>query len=110
MHSDPHYMRHGTKWRSAVEQILVPVLNPPVLRSGRGETGQRERRREDVLAEAGMGVLGIEGIDQKGIVRFDCFAGFGWLKHGRSIHFAWNPALWDRANERIVGFDHEQTL
>ena len=41
MHRDAHNLRHGTKWWTAVEQIFVPIFNPPMRRRGRGKAGQR---------------------------------------------------------------------
>ena len=52
-----------------MQQILVKVRNPPVRRSRRRETGQRQRRREYMLAETGVRILRVERVDQEGVAR-----------------------------------------
>ena len=88
MHGDADDLRHRPKWRSSIEKILVPVVNAPMFRRGGGETGQGERWREHVLAEAGIRILGIEGVDQERVVRLD-----------RS---AWNAWVEERAQSRVT--------
>lgn len=62
---------HGVDGRSAVEQVFVPVAETPMWRRGCGEASEGESGCEDVLAEAGIGVFRVEGIDQQGIARLD---------------------------------------
>ena len=75
VYGDADDSRHGARGWGTVEEVFVPVFNGPVVGSGGGETGQRERGGEDVLAEAGIGVLGIEGVQQEGVVGLD-----GWRR------------------------------
>ena len=106
MHRDADHLRQGLEWRTAIEQVLVPVFDAPMRGRRGGKAGQRERRREHVLAEAGIGVLGIERIDQEGVAPLDESARLVRIERGRGRHFAGNPALRDGAKERLVGVDH----
>jgi hypothetical protein len=63
-----------------------------------------------MLAEAGVGILGIEGIDQERVAPFNESARRGMIENGRRSHLAGDPAFRDRAKERFVGCDHEMTL
>ena len=110
MYGDPHHPGHRTKWRSPVEQVLVPVLHAPMLWSGRGKAGKSQRRREHVLAEARIAVLRIERINQERIVRLDRPYLLLAIERRRCDHFAGNPALRERTKEGFVGCDHECTL
>ena len=62
-------LREGMARRMSLKQILVPVIDGPVLRRARGNARQSERRGQHVLAKAGMRVLWIEGIEQEGVMR-----------------------------------------
>ena len=55
---------NGSPRRRTLQQVLVPVRHLPVRRRGPGDARQRQRRRQHVLAEAGVRVLGIERVDQ----------------------------------------------
>jgi len=64
MHADTDDLGHGiVRWR-ATEEILVPVLDAPVRGSGCGEAGHGEAGSEHVLAETGVGILGIERVEE----------------------------------------------
>ncbi len=67
MHGDSDDFRKRLEGRRTLEQILVPVADLPM--SGRrGCRGrERERRRQHVLAEAGVRILAIERVDQQRI-------------------------------------------
>src|SRR5712672_837719 len=71
MHRDAHNLRHRTKRRAAIEQVLVEVLYAPMLRRGRSKAGQGQGRRQHMFAEAGVRVLGIKRVDQQHKVRLD---------------------------------------
>ena len=66
---DPDDLRERLPRRRTLQQVLVPVSDLPVRRRRPGDARQRQRRRQHVLAEAGVRVLGIERIDQQGIPR-----------------------------------------
>src|SRR5271165_1932933 len=68
MYGDADHLRHWPMRRTTVQQIFVPIVGAPVLGGGRGKAGQGECGSEDVLAEASIGVLRIEGIDQERVV------------------------------------------
>src|ERR1700686_3696746 len=106
MHGDSHDLRHGTKRRTSVEQILVPVLHPPMLGRRRSKAGQGKRGREHVLAEARIRVLGIEGIDQERVMGLDRAAWFVRLERRRGGHLARNPPSGDGAKRGLTGCNH----
>src|SRR5271157_5787664 len=119
MYRDSYDLRHRPKWRPSVEQILVPILDAPVCGSRRGKAGQGKGRREHVLAEARIRVLGIEGIDQQGIVpldtllddaRVDRLAALAGIERGSGGHFTGNPALQDGTDERVRPYVWEAIL
>lgn len=51
---------------ASLEEIFIPVADVPILGGGGGDAGEGEGGSEDVFAEAGVGVLGVEGVDQEG--------------------------------------------
>src|SRR3984957_4125305 len=106
MHRNADNIRHGMRRRPTVEQVLVPIFDAPVRGRSRGEAGERECRRQDVLAEAGVRVLGIEGINQERIVRLERAGSDNGIKRRRNLHFKWNPAFGNRAKERLVRAGH----
>jgi hypothetical protein len=57
--------------RTTLEEIFIKIFDRPVWGSGAGKAGESERRGEDVLAEAGARILGIERIDEKGVAQAD---------------------------------------
>src|SRR5581483_7976891 len=57
VHRDADDFRQRVAGRAAVEQVFVPVLDAPVSGRDRREAGERERWRQNVLAEAGVRVL-----------------------------------------------------
>src|SRR5579862_7061631 len=59
-----------------------------------------------MLAEAGIGVLGIEGIDQQRVAALEKPAGFGGIESRRGGHLAGDPALRDGAKKGLVRCDH----
>lgn len=73
-----------------MKQVLVPILNSPSVGSGGGEAGQGKRGSEDMLAEAGVRVLGIEGVDKKRVARLNWSGGDG-EEMWRFSHFARKP-------------------
>src|SRR5258707_11095658 len=71
MHRDAHNLRHRTKWRAAIEEVLVEIVNPPMFRRGRSNAGQGKRGSEYMLAETCIRVLGIKRVDQQRKLRLD---------------------------------------
>jgi len=67
VNGNAHQFWQGRMRRSAVEQILIPIFHHPMRRRGGGKAGQSKRRRKHMLAEAGVCVLWIKGIDQQSI-------------------------------------------
>lgn len=65
MHGDADYFGRRIERRGALQQILVPITQRPVGRRCRGRRRQRERRRQDVLAEARVRVFAVERIDRQ---------------------------------------------
>lgn len=101
MDADAGDFGHGRKGRATVEKIFVPVADLPVRGSGGGEAGESESGSEDVLAEAGVGVFGIEGIDEQGVARSDRRSGRSVVEERRVSHFGRGPAVFQGpANER----------
>ncbi len=93
-----------------MQQILVPVVDAPVGRAGRGKAGQGEGGGEDVLAETGVRILGVEGIDQERVLGLRWSAGLIGIERRRGGHLEGNPTFGDWTKERLIGRDHECTL
>src|SRR3984957_5849531 len=110
MDGDADHLRHGPKRRTSVEQILVKVLDAPVRWRSCRKAAQRQSRCEHVLAEAGVGVLGIEGIDQQRVMRFERYPRFVGIKSRHNSHLRWKPAPGNVTKEGFAGCDHECTL
>src|SRR5687768_990715 len=64
MHADRYYLRKRLERRRSLQQIFVPVADFPM--SGRRARygGQRQGRRQHVLAKARVWVLAVERVDQ----------------------------------------------
>ena len=80
------HLGKGLPGRRALQQVLVPVGDFPVGRRGSGNAAQGQTRRQYVLAEAGVRILGIEGIYQQGIARLDRSRPDARLQRGRNSH------------------------
>ena len=65
-------------------------------RSGRREAGQGQSRRKHMLAETGVGVFGIERIDQQDRAGFDWNCGRARVEDGGIQHLCRDPALSER--------------
>ena len=65
MDRDSDDLRKRLPWRRALQQVFVPVRDFPVRRRRAGDARQRQRRRQHVLAETRVRILGIERVDQK---------------------------------------------
>jgi hypothetical protein len=65
VHGDADDLGKRIERRRALQQILVPVPQCPVLGRAGCHGRQRQRRRQDMFAEAGMRILAVEGIDQE---------------------------------------------
>jgi hypothetical protein len=90
--SDADDFGQGRTRRRAVEEVLVPVTNLPVRRGGGGEAGQGESGGEDMLAEAGIRIFPIEGIDQKRVARLDRAGWERGVQPRRAGHIVGAPA------------------
>jgi hypothetical protein len=71
MHGDPNHLGKWAEGWPALQHIFVPILHPPVLGRGGGETSQRQAWRQNMLSETRVRILGIEGIDQQRVVRLN---------------------------------------
>ena len=98
---DPHHLGHRRKRRPPVEQVLVPIPNLPVCRRRRRETGQSERRRKHVLAEARVRIFRVERIDQQGISRPYGSGGEGGIEKRRAAHFSRAPEAFCRMDDGL---------
>ncbi len=107
MNGDPHDLRHGLERRTSVEQVFIPVIDPPWIGGGRREARQCQSRREYMLAEAGVRVFGVEGIDQKRIVILDRSSSLGRFEGGSHGHLTRNPARPNRSGKRILISCHD---
>ena len=65
MDGDPDDLRERLPGRRSLQQVLIPVGDLPVRRGRPRDARQCQRGREDVLAVAGMWVLGIKRVDQE---------------------------------------------
>ena len=65
MDGDADDPREGVARGRTLQEVLVPVGDLPVRRRRPGDAGQGERGGQDVLAETGVGVLGVERIEQQ---------------------------------------------
>src|SRR5712671_747515 len=110
MHRNAHNLRHWTKRRPSVEEVLVEIVNAPMLRRGRSKAGQGKRGSEYMLAETCIRVLGIKRVDEQRKVRLDWLRWHVQVKQRRSRHFPGNPTLLDQPQERLSGSKHGQTL
>ena len=66
MHGDADDLRERLARRRTLQQVLVPVLDLPFRRRCAGDAGQGQAWRQHMLAEAGMRIFGIKGIDEQG--------------------------------------------
>ncbi len=66
---DADDLREGVGGRRALQEVLVPVADGPLGRRRGRDARQRERRGQHVLAEAGVRVLGVEGVDEQRVSR-----------------------------------------
>ena len=110
MDGDAHHLRHGRKRRPPIEQILVPILELPVLRCRRREAGQRERWRQHVLPKTRVGVFRVEGIDQQRIARLYRSCERCGVEEGRLRHLGRAPSAPRRHHPRLVSSSHAVTL
>ena len=83
--------RHGVVGRTAVEEVFVPVADLPVRGGGGGEAGEGKSWGENVLAEAGVGILGVEGVDEKRVTGRDGGGAGRGVERRRVRHGGWNP-------------------
>ncbi len=63
-----------------------------------------------MLAEAGVRVLGIEGIEEERVSRLDWRWDEDRVEPRRREHFRWVPSLSEGGQERRRRIDHESTL
>ena len=68
VHRDPHDLRERVQRRRALEQVLIPVPEPPTVRGSPRDAGQGECRGQYVFAETGVFVLAVERIDQQPVI------------------------------------------
>ena len=92
MHADSHHFGRRRGGRPAVQQVLVPILHPPIGRGGGGQAGEGQRRREHMLAEAGIRILGIERVEQKRITPLHGSSGGSVIEQGRIQHLGRHPS------------------
>ena len=90
MDSNANHLRHRIRRGRAMQQVLVPILNPPGIGGGRCKASQRKSGGEDVFTEAGVRVLGIERVDEKGVARLDRRGG-GSGEQWRFCHLSREP-------------------
>src|ERR1039458_344822 len=110
MDRDADLLRSRLEGRPSLEEVLVPVFHTPARGRGRDKAGQRERRRKHVLAEAGVGVLRIEGVDQERVAALDESTGLSVIENRCNGHLAGDPAFGDGVKEGLIGCDHGCTL
>ena len=82
---DADDLRDRVQRRRALQQVLVPVAHLPARRRRARQAGQRQRRRQHVLAEAGVDVLGVERVDEEDGARLGP-GGTGRRQRGRDAH------------------------
>lgn len=68
-------------WRGTLQEVFVPVSDRPIDRRRPGDTGEGQGWGEDMFAEAGVRILGVERIDQENEFRF--WRGSGFWKIGK---------------------------
>ena len=66
VHGDADHLGDRPRGRRPLQEVLVPVPEPPGRRRGGGDRREREARRQHVLPEAAMRRLRIERIEQQG--------------------------------------------
>ena len=91
VHGDAHHFGHGRDRRPAVEQIFIPILDAPVAGCSGGEAGERERGRQHMLPEAGVGIFGIKGVDEQRRARPDRRRRGGGIEEWWPHHFRGTP-------------------
>ncbi len=101
---DPDDLRERLPRRRALQQVLIPVRHLPVRRRRARDARQRQRRRQDVLAEAGVRVLRVERVDQQGRLRPQPARPDGGVERGGLPQCAGNPRR-PHGRVRCLGLD-----
>ena len=65
VNGDSHHLGQRIARRCPLKQVLVPIADFPRLRSRRRDRCQRQRRRQHMLAETRLRILGIKRIDEQ---------------------------------------------
>jgi hypothetical protein len=86
MDRDSDDVRRGLARRRPLEEVLVPVLHGPIGRGCAGDAGQREGGGQDVLAEARMRILRVEGVDEQRQPPLDRSRQETRIQRGRCAH------------------------
>jgi len=81
------------------------VRHRPIRRRRAGDARQREARRQHVLAEAGVDVLGVEGIDQQRVARPRALGCGLWVERRRDAHRPRNDSLSSRSEHGTSSCD-----
>lgn len=93
MDCDPNDMRkRAGRWRS-LQEVLVPKLNVPVGRGDCRDAGQRQRRRENMFAEASVWVLRIKRIDQQCVTSLNLDRLKRRIQYWCDAHRTWNSQI-----------------
>jgi hypothetical protein len=110
VHGDSDNFRHWAEGRTPIQQVFVPILNPPVVRRGGGKAAQRQSGGQHVLAETGVRIFRIERVDEQCVARFDRGGRISTVKPRSVDHLRRNPAFPRRPQKWLVGRDHPLTL
>ena len=106
VHGDANDLGHGIVRRPSMQQVLVPIFDAPVGGRGGGEAGQGQSRSQHVLAKAGVGILGIEGVDQQSVAALHESTVLRVIENGCMQHFRWDPPLGEGADEGFLAVTH----
>src|SRR5262249_37538854 len=89
--------------RRSLKKILVPVLDSPLRGRRPCHARQRESGCQDVLAEARMRILWVEGVDQKGKTPLDRRSGKSWRENRGRGHLPRQPETLGLPPKGLVG-------
>src|SRR5262245_8541937 len=109
MNCDAHHLRHRSRWRRPLQQVLIPITHAPMGRSRRRDARQRQGWGEDMFAETRVRILGIKWVQQQcesTLAR----ARLQGVQRGGVLHFCRQPQWSSWRVERVIGDEAKRWL